>query len=83
VSWKFTTPTDGSSHLLSTPLTVGPSGTSNDPLVVTLADEATMGISAPLACAGAYFLMPALAGITATGGSSVVTASPITDDWTS
>ena len=44
---------------------------------------ATMGASAPLACANAYLSMPSLAGITATGGSAVPTTTPAIDGWSS
>ena len=83
VTWNFATPVSGSSHALTTPLTVGASGAPNNPLVVTFTDGATMGASAPLACAGAYLSMPSLVGITASGGSALSTTTPITDGWSS
>ena len=83
VTWSLATPTSGSSHTLSTSLTVGATGSANDPLGVTLTGAASMGISAPLACAGSYFSMPSLTGLTATGGSATPTPTPATDGWTS
>lgn len=83
VTWNFSTATSGSSHALTTPLTVAASGKANNPLLVTLSDDALMGSSAPLACAGTFFSMPSLIGITATGGSGTATTSPASDGWTS
>jgi hypothetical protein len=84
VTWNFSTTTSGSSHTLTTPLTVAASGKANNPLVVTLGDDALMSASAPLACANTFFSMPALTGITATGGGTgTATTSPATDAWTS
>jgi hypothetical protein len=84
VTWNFSTATSGSSHTLTTPLTVAASGKTNNPLVVTLGDDAFMSSSAPLACANTFFSMPSLTGITATGGGTgTATTSPATDGWTS
>jgi hypothetical protein len=83
VSWNFSTPTSGTNHMLSVPLTVGASGAPNDPLAVTLSDDALMGIAAPAACANTYFSMPSLTGLAATGGSAASTPTPATDGWTS
>jgi hypothetical protein len=84
VTWNFSTATSGSSHTLTTPLTVAASGKANNPLVVTLGDDAFMSSSAPLACANTFFSMPSLTGITATGGGTgTATTSPATDGWTS
>jgi hypothetical protein len=83
VSWNLAAPTSGSTHVLSTPLTVGASGTRNDPLTVTLTDAAFMENRAPVACASTYFLMPPLTSLTATGGSALVTSTPAVDGWTS
>ena len=84
VTWNFSTATSGSSHTLTTPLTVAASGKANNPLIVTLGDDAFMSSSAPLACANTFFSMPSLTGITATGGGSgTATTSPATDGWTS
>jgi hypothetical protein len=84
VTWNFSTTTSGSSHTLTTPLTVAASGKANNPLVVTLSDDAFMSSSAPLACANTFFSMPSLTGITATGGGTgTATTSPATDGWTS
>lgn len=84
VTWNFSTTTSGSSHTLTTPLTVAASGKANNPLTVTLTNGAAMGSSAPLACTATYFSMPSLTGITATGGGTgAATTSPATDSWTS
>jgi len=83
VIWNFATGTSGSSHTLTTPLTVAASGQANNPLVVTLTNDASMTAAAPLACANTFFSMPSLTGITATGGAATATASPATDAWTS
>ncbi len=83
VTWNFATATSGSSHTLTTPLTVGASGASNNPLVVTLSNDALMSATSPAACANTYFSMPSLTGITATGGAATSTTSPATGGWTS
>jgi len=83
VTWSFATGTSGSSHTLTTPLTVGASGQADNPLVVTLTNDASMASSAPAACESTYFSLPSLTGVTATGGSATATASPATDSWTS
>ena len=79
VIWNFSTATSGSSHTLTSALTVAASGT----LTVTFTNDATMTAAAPVACATTYFSMPALTGITATGGAATATSSPATDSWTS
>ncbi len=79
VTWNFATGTSGSSHTLTTALTVAASGT----LTVTLTNDATMTASAPAACEATYFSMPSLTGVTATGGAATPTTSPATDSWTS
>jgi hypothetical protein len=43
VDWNFSTGTSGSAHTLTTALTVGPSGNANNPLTVTLTNDALMG----------------------------------------
>ena len=84
VTWNFATATSGSSHtLLSTGVTVGASGAANNPLVVTLTNDALMASTSPAACANTFFSMPALTGITATGGAGTSTTSPATSGWTS
>jgi len=82
VLWNFSTATSGSSHTLTTPVTVGASGQANNPLVVTLTNDASMTTASPAACANTYFSMPSLTGVTATGGSATSTTSPATDAWT-
>ncbi len=83
VIWNYATGSSGSSHTLTTPLTVAASGQSNNPLTVTLTDDASMTAAAPAACENTYFSMPALIGVTATGGAATATTSPANDSWTS
>jgi hypothetical protein len=84
VTWNFATSTSGTSHTLTSALTVGASGAANNPLVVTLTTDATMTTTSPAACANTYFSMPSLTGVTATGGGTgSSTTSPATDGWTS
>lgn len=83
VTWNFATGTSGSSHTLTTPLTVGGSGNPNNPLLVTMTNDASMASSSPAACENTFFSMPSLTGISATGGAATVTSSPATDSWTS
>lgn len=79
VTWNYSSATTGSVHALSTPLTVG----ANSSLAVTLSSDAFMSLAAPAACEGAFFSMPALTGIVASGGAAASTTSPATDSWTS
>ena len=83
VTWNYATGTSGSSHTLTTPLTVGANGQANNPLVVTLTNDASMGSTSPSACANTFFSLPALTGVTATGGAATSTTTPATDAWTS
>jgi hypothetical protein len=83
VAWNFAAGTSGSSHTLTSPLTVAASGQSNNPLVVTFTNDASMTTASPAACANTYFSMPSLSGITATGGAATATTSPAADAWTS
>ena len=83
VIWNFSTATSGSTHTLTTPLTVGASGQANNPLAVTLTNDASMTVASPAACAATYFSLPSLTGITATGGAATSTTTPATDAWTS
>ncbi|HEY1445877.1 MAG TPA: hypothetical protein VGF51_13370 [Acidimicrobiales bacterium] len=83
VTWNFSTATTGSSHALTTPVTVGASGQANNPLAVTLTNDASMGSTTPAACASTYFSMPSFTGVTATGGAATSTTTPATDSWTS
>lgn len=82
VVWSDSTSTSGTSVTLTTPLVVAGSGQTGEPLTVTLTDAASMTDSAPEACAGTYFEMPALTGVTASAGGTP-TDSPATDSWTS
>ena len=79
VGWSFATGTSGSSHSLTSPLTVAASGT----LTVTFTNDASMGAASPAACESTFFSMPSLTGVTATGGAATATTSPATDAWTS
>jgi hypothetical protein len=83
VIWNFSTATSGSSHTLTSAVTVGASGAANNPLVVTFTNDASMTTAAPAACANSFFSMPSLTGVTATGGSAASTPTPATDSWTS
>jgi len=83
VIWNYSTATTGSSHTFTTPLTVGASGAADNPLTVTLTNDASMTAGAPAACEDTYFSMPALTGVSASGGAASVTNSPATDAWTS
>ena len=84
VTWNFATTTSGSSHTLPVGgVTVGASGAANNPLVVTLTGDALMSSASPAACANTFFSMPALTGMTATGGAATSTTSPATSGWTS
>ena len=42
VVWNYATPASGSSHTLTTPLVVAASGQANNPLTVTLTNDASM-----------------------------------------
>ena len=83
VIWNYSSTTSGSSHTLTSAVTVGASGQANDPLVVTMTNDASMTSVAPAACAGTWFSMPSLTGVTASGGAATSTTSPATDAWTS
>jgi hypothetical protein len=83
VIWNFSSGTSGSSHTLTSAVTVAASGQANNPLVVTFTNDASMTAASPAACANTYFSMPSLTGITATGGAATATTSPATDSWTS
>jgi hypothetical protein len=83
VTWNYSTGSTGSSHTLTTALTVGASGQSNNPLVVTLTNDASMATTSPAACVNTFFSLPSFTGITATGGAATSTTSPATDAWTS
>jgi hypothetical protein len=83
VTWNFATGSSGTSHTLTTPLTVAASGQANNPLVVTMTNDASMASTAPAACENTYFSMPSLTGVAATGGAATATTSPATDSWTS
>jgi len=79
VGFTYATGTSGTSHTLTTPLTVAASGT----LTVTFTNDASMGTGSPAACESDYFSMPSFTGVTASGGQATATTSPATDSWTS
>jgi len=83
VIWNFSTATSGSSHTLTSALTVNASGQANNPLTVTFTNDASMTAAVPAACVNTYFSMPSLIGVIATGGAATPTTSPATDSWTS
>jgi hypothetical protein len=83
VTWSYATGSSGSSHTLTTPLVVAASGQPDNPLAVTLTNDASMALSAPAACEDTYFSMPSLTGVSATVGGGTATTSPATDSWTS
>jgi hypothetical protein len=62
---------------------VAASGQGGNPLTVTLTNDASMTAAAPTACENTFFSMPALTGVTASGGAATATTSPATDSWTS
>jgi hypothetical protein len=82
VSWNFATGVSGTAHAFTTALTVGPSGGSSNPLVVTFTNDASMSPTAPAACENTFFSMPSLTGIAASGGAATLTPTPATDGWT-
>jgi hypothetical protein len=79
VAWNFATGTSGSTHNLTSAVTVAANGS----LTVTLSNDAVMGTTAPIACAGTYFSMPSLTGVTAYADTAAATSNPATDGWTS
>ena len=83
VIWNYSSGVSGSSHTLTSTLTVAASGQPNNPLTVTLTNDASMTAAAPAACENTYFSMPSLTGVSASGGAATVTTSPATDSWTS
>jgi hypothetical protein len=83
VTWNFSTATSGTTHTLTTAVTVVASGQANNPLAVTLTNDASMAATTPAACAATYFSLPSFTGVTATGGAATSTTSPATDSWTS
>lgn len=83
VIWNYSTATSGSTHTLTTPITVAAASQANNPLAVTLTNDVSMTSAAPAACEATYFSMASLTAITATGGAATATTSPATDSWTS
>jgi hypothetical protein len=79
VSWNYATGTSGTSHTLTTALTVPASGS----LIVTFTNDTSMALTSPLACEATFFQMPSFIGVTATLGAATPTTSPATDAWTS
>jgi len=78
VAWNFATATSGSTHPLTSPITVAANGN----LTITFTNDAIMGASAPAACQATYFSLPSLTGVAATGGAAATTTAT-TDSWTS
>src|SRR5579859_937314 len=78
VSWAFATSSSGSSHTLTSPITVGASSN----LTMTFTNDASMSLTTPAACEATYFSMPSLTGVAASGGQATVTVAT-TDSWTS
>ncbi|HEV2427322.1 MAG TPA: hypothetical protein VGS61_03770 [Acidimicrobiales bacterium] len=83
VSWNYATGTSGTAHTFTSAVTVAATGQANNPLTVTLTDDASMALTSPAACENTFFSMPSLTAIAATGGAATVTTSPATDAWTS
>ncbi len=83
VIWNYSTGVSGSSHSLTSTLVVAASGQPNNPLTVTLTNDASMTAAAPAACENTWFSMPSLTAVSASGGAATVTTSPATDAWTS
>lgn len=83
VTWRYSNGSSNTQHTLTSALTVAATGQANNPLTVTLTNMASMGATSPLACANAYFKMPSLTAVGATGGAATATVSPATDAWTS
>jgi len=77
VAWNGSTAARGSAHRLVTPLVIGAHRTA----VVTLAEAARMSPSAPAACEGADFTMPALTGIGARADARARISTPPIDTW--
>lgn len=77
VTWNGSTAARGSVHRLVTPLVIG----AHRAAVVTLAEAAYMSASAPAACEGADFTMPALTGIGARADAGARTSTPPVDTW--
>jgi hypothetical protein len=82
VTWSYATGSSGSSHTLTSALTVAAGGQADNPLAVTFTNDASMAVSSPAACEDTYFSMPPLTGVTASAGGTA-TSSPATDSWTS
>jgi hypothetical protein len=83
VIWNYSTGSSGTSHTLTTPLIVGASGNANNPLTVTLTNDASMTAAAPAACESTFFSLPSLTGVGATAGGGSATVTPVVDSWTS
>ena len=83
VSWYFAAGTSDSAHTLTAALTIGASGNANNPLTVTMTNDASMALTSPAACEATFFSMPSMTGIAASGGAATATVTPVTDAWTS
>jgi len=78
VTWSFATGSSGTSHTLTTPVTVAANGN----ITLTFTNAASMALTAPSACQNTFFSMPSLTGVGATGGAATTTVAT-TDSWTS
>jgi hypothetical protein len=81
VFWRYSAAGQATWHTLVSPITVAGKGHSNDPLIVTFAEDASMASGTPAACEDTYFKMPSLVGITATRTSLAATKSPANNGW--
>jgi hypothetical protein len=77
VIWNGSTSVRGSVHQLARPLVIGAHRTA----IVTLANGVLMKATAPAACEGTYFAMPALAGIAARIDPRAKPVTPTVDTW--
>lgn len=75
VTWGGASAPGNTDNALTSPVVVS----ARSSLVVTLTDAASMELTAPRSCEGAYFAMPSPAGITAFAGGGDPTRSPVTD----
>jgi hypothetical protein len=77
VIWAFAASASGSTHTLTSPITVA----ANSDITVTFTNDARMATAAPRACESTYFSMPPLTGFIASAGAATTTATT-NDSWT-
>lgn len=77
VMWTGSTRAVDTVRPLATPLVLGARQTA----IVTMRNGASMGMSAPAACEGTYFMMPKLIGIGARTDGHARSAVPSVDSW--